>query len=111
MINLFKRKNIREEEEEKKKIEEEANADAQPTHAPPKVKKSPGELRLKKEIGELDLPAHAEITFPDPNNIMKFHLKVDLTKEECLWKGATYHFTIAVSANYPHEAPKCHCDT
>jgi len=30
MINLFKRKNIREEEEEKKKIEEEANTDGQP---------------------------------------------------------------------------------
>ncbi len=62
--------------------------------APPKVKKSPGEIRLKKEIGELDLPSHAEISFPDPNNIMKFNLKVNLAKEECLWKGATYHFTI-----------------
>jgi len=32
---------------------------------PQKTKKSPGELRLKKEIAELDLPNHAEISFPD----------------------------------------------
>lgn len=76
-----------------------------------KVKKSPGELRLKKEIGELDLPSHAEINFPDPNNIMKFELFVDLTKEDCLWKGGKYKFTITVPPNYPHDAPKCHCET
>lgn len=76
-----------------------------------KVKKTPGELRLQKEIGELDLPSHAEINFPEQGNIMKFELFVDLTKEECLWKGAKYKFTITVPANYPHEPPKCHCDT
>jgi ubiquitin-conjugating enzyme E2 M len=42
---------------------------------------------------------------------MKFNLKVDLTKEECLWKGATYHFTVTVPNNYPHDPPKVHCDT
>jgi ubiquitin-conjugating enzyme E2 M len=68
-------------------------------------------LRLKKEIAELDLPAHAEIKFPDENNIMKFELFVDLTKEECLWKGARYKFTIVVPPNYSHEPPKCHCET
>lgn len=76
-----------------------------------KVKKSPGELRLKKEVGELDLPGHAEINFPDPNNIMKFELFVDLTKEDCLWKGGKYKFTVTVPPNYPHDAPKCHCET
>lgn len=42
---------------------------------------------------------------------MKFELFVDLTKEECLWKGAKYKFTVTVAANYPHEPPKCHCET
>jgi ubiquitin-conjugating enzyme E2 M len=78
---------------------------------PVKTKKSPGELRLRKEITELDLPNHAEIRFPDDNNIMVSELYVDLTKEECLWKGAKYRFTINVPPNYPHDPPKCHCDT
>ena len=28
-----------------------------------------------------------------------------------MWKGGKYKFTVSVSASYPHEAPKCHCDT
>lgn len=66
---------------------------------------------MQKEVGELDLPSHAEVNFPDPNNIMKFELFVDLSKEECLWKGARYKFTVTVPNNYPHDAPKCHCET
>lgn len=74
-------------------------------------KKAPGELRLKKELGELDLPSHAKVVFPDDNNIMNFEVTIDLAKEECLWKGATYKFTVAVPPNYPHEPPRCHCET
>lgn len=112
MINLFKKKNQRTEEEEKLKQEQEAQAqDGQPT-AVVRVKKSPGELRLKKEIGELDLPRHAEIHFPDQNNIMKFELFVNLADEQSsLWSGGKYKFTVNVSNGYPHEAPKCHCET
>ena len=43
--------------------------------------------------------------------IMKFEVMVDLAKEECLWKGAKYKFSVFVSANYPHEPPKCQCET
>jgi ubiquitin-conjugating enzyme E2 M len=62
-------------------------------------------------VTELDLPAHAEIHFPEEANIMKFEVFVDLTREECLWKGAKYKFTVIVPPNYPHEPPKCHCET
>ena len=76
-----------------------------------KKKKSPGELRLQKEIQELDIPSHAVVNFPPDGSIMKFTLIVDLTGVECIWKGGRYQFTINVSPNYPHEAPKCLCDT
>ncbi len=105
MLKLFGKKTERDKEEEKKQEEDVTQTTG------PKIKKSPGELRLKKEVTELDLPAHAEIRFPDDSNIMQFEVYVDLTKEECLWKGAKYKFTVNVSPNYPHEAPKCHCDT
>ena len=42
---------------------------------------------------------------------MKFEVFVDLTKEACYWKGGKYKFTITVPPTYPHDAPKCHCDT
>ena len=106
MLNIMKQKNQRE-EEEKKKIEEEEKA----TGVIVGKKKAPGEIRLKKEILELDLPTHAKVLFPDETNIMKFEVKVDLTREDCLWKGANYKFTVNVPHNYPHEPPKCHCDT
>lgn len=82
MLKLFNRKNDRDKEEEKKE-----EAIAQVTGVAPlgKNKKSPGELRLKKEIAELDLPSHAQVHFPDETNIMRFELVVDLTKEQCLW--------------------------
>ena len=84
--------------------EEEKNADGTVVK-----KQVPAEIRLKKELGELDLPKHAKVNFPDPNTIMQFEVTIDLSKEECLWKGATYTFTITIGHNYPHEAPKAHC--
>lgn len=107
MLKLFNRKTERDKEEEKKEEE----VAAQTGQVPLKSKKSPGELRLKKEIAELDLPSHAQVHFPDDTNIMKFEVLVDLTKEQCLWKGAKYKFTVTVPPNYPHDPPKCHCET
>jgi ubiquitin-conjugating enzyme E2 M len=106
MLKLFNRKTERDQEEDKKQEESLVNGTATIVK-----KKSPGELRLKKEVAELDLPVHAEVRFPDDTNIMFFEVMVDLTKEECLWKGAKYKFTVTVSPNYPHEPPKCHCET
>jgi ubiquitin-conjugating enzyme E2 M len=108
MLSILKKKNVR--EEEIKKQEEEKVEGGLP---PPIIgkKKVAAEIRLKKEITELDLPSHAQVNFPDENNIMSFELFVDLTKEECLWKGAKYKFTVLVSTGYPHDAPKCHCET
>jgi len=62
-------------------------------------------------MGEIDLPKHAEMKFPDETNIMKFEVMVDLSKEDCNWKGAKYKFSVTVPHNYPYEPPKCHCDT
>lgn len=50
MLKLFDRKTNRDKEEEKKQEETKEGG------GPPRTKKSPGELRLKKEVAELDLP-------------------------------------------------------
>ena len=62
------------------KVEEGGTGDAQPAQTVVK-KKTAGEIRLRKDLGELDLPLHATTNFPDPNNVMKFEVFVDLSKE------------------------------
>ena len=53
-------------------------------------KTTAAEIRLRKEFAEIDLPAHAKVT-PDPDgDITKFGVTIDLSKEDCLWKGGTY---------------------
>ena len=42
---------------------------------------------------------------------MKFDVIIDLTDEECYWKGGKYKFSVVVPLTYPYEAPKPHCDT
>ena len=63
------------------------------------------------EIPEIDLPDHAKVHFPDLKNILEFKVQIDLTKEDCLWKGGIYDFTVTIPKTYPHSAPKAHCDT
>ena len=63
------------------------------------------------DLGDIDLPPNAKLYQPDPNNFMVYNVDIDLTREECYWKGGKYRFTITIPNNYPHEAPKCHCDT
>ena len=75
------------------------------------AKTSPAEIRLRKEFAEIDLPNHCKV-HPDPGgDITKFGVSVDLTKEDCLWKGGKYEFRITIPYAYPHEAPLVHCDT
>ena len=105
MLKIMKKQNERELEEENKKDPEEVKS-------LPKVKQSMGELRLRKDIQELDLPNHSVVKFPDEKNIMTLEVYVDLTKEDgSYWKGGKYKFTVVVPPTYPHDPPKCHCDT
>mmetsp|Transcript_10411 Transcript_10411/g.32024 ORF Transcript_10411/g.32024 Transcript_10411/m.32024 type:complete len:198 (+) Transcript_10411:376-969(+) len=74
-----------------------------------KKRKTPGEIRIQKDIAELDGGDVATIKFPNANDLTKFNVIV--TPDTGFWKGATYHFTFTIPAMYPHEPPKVHCDT
>ena len=74
-----------------------------------KKRKTPGEIRIQKDIAELDGGDVATIKFPNPNDLTKFNVVV--TPDTGFWKGATYHFTFTVPPLYPHEPPKVHCET
>jgi len=75
-----------------------------------KVKqRTPGEIRIQKDIAELEVGDVAEIKFPSPNDLTKF--EVTVTPDSGYWKGATYKFTFNIPEGYPHDPPKVMCAT
>ncbi|WJZ83735.1 hypothetical protein VitviT2T_003391 [Vitis vinifera] len=98
MIKLFKVK------EKQREIAENANGKA------PVKKQSAGELRLHKDISELNLPKTCCISFPNgKDDLMSF--EVTIRPDEGYYLGGTFVFSFQVSPIYPHEAPKVKCKT
>ncbi|KAF4710904.1 NEDD8-conjugating enzyme Ubc12 [Perkinsus olseni] len=50
-----------------------------------KPKQQPGEIRLQKELDELELPSQCRIEFPNSNNLM--HFFITISPDEGFWKG------------------------
>lgn len=73
------------------------------------VKKSAGQIRIQKDVAELDAPSYVDVAFPDPDNLMVMSLSI--SPEEGYYNGGKFDFTITVPADYPHSPPKVHCDT
>lgn len=72
-------------------------------------KRTAGEIRIQKDIAELDAGNAATVDFPSANDLTKFNVSV--TPDTGFWKGATYKFTFVIPAHYPHEPPKVTCNT
>jgi len=76
----------------------------------PVKKQSAGELRLHKDISELNLPKTTGISFPNgKDDLMNF--EVTIRPDEGYYVGGSFIFTFIVSPIYPHEAPKVKCKT
>eukprot|EP00598_Pedospumella_elongata_P002152 CAMPEP_0184968032 /NCGR_PEP_ID=MMETSP1098-20130426/1207_1 /TAXON_ID=89044 /ORGANISM="Spumella elongata, Strain CCAP 955/1" /LENGTH=220 /DNA_ID=CAMNT_0027489583 /DNA_START=77 /DNA_END=739 /DNA_ORIENTATION=- len=72
-------------------------------------KRTPGEIRIQKDIAELDGGSVAQVDFPNPNDLTNF--TVTVSPDSGFWSGAKYVFTVAIPALYPHEPPKVTCRT
>ncbi len=101
MIKIFGPKASKREEEEKKNSGEATGG----------RRRTAGEIRLQKEISELDLPSNTAIDFPHENDIMNFDITLRVDDRTSLWHGASYHFTFSVPGGYPHDPPRVHCNT
>ncbi|CAM8935374.1 hypothetical protein QQ045_013132 [Rhodiola kirilowii] len=98
MIKLFKVK------EQQREIAENAKGSA------PVKKQSAGELRLQKDMSELNLPKTCNLSFPNgKDDLMNF--EVTIQPDEGFYTGGMFTFTIQVPSIYPHEAPKVKCKT
>jgi len=74
-----------------------------------KKKRTPGEIRIQKDIADLDGGNVANIDFPNPNDLTSFG--VSITPDSGFWKNATYNFKFDIPDHYPHTPPKVHCET
>ncbi|KAG2244458.1 hypothetical protein Bca52824_093683 [Brassica carinata] len=73
-------------------------------------KQSAGELRLHKDISELNLPSSCKISFPNgKDDLMNF--EVSIKPDDGYYHNGKFAFTFQVSPVYPHEAPKVKCKT
>ncbi|KAK2994787.1 hypothetical protein RJ640_021019 [Escallonia rubra] len=98
MIKLFKVK------EKQRELAENSNG------KPPVKKQSAGELRLHRDISELNLPKTCSISFPNgKDDLMNF--EVTIRPDEGYYNGGIFVFTFQISPIYPHEAPKVKCKT
>lgn len=72
-------------------------------------RRTAGEIRIQKDIAELDAGEAAKVEFPNANDLTKFNVSV--TPDSGFWSGATYKFTFLIPSHYPHEPPKVTCET
>jgi len=72
-------------------------------------KVSAAQLRVTKDINELDLPSTCKTEFEDPDNLLNF--KLIICPDQGFYRGGKFVFKFNVSNNYPHEPPKVKCET
>jgi len=72
-----------------------------------KPKTSAAQIRVQKDLTELDLPSTMKTEFPDANDLLHFNLTIQ--PDEGMYKTGSFPFTFSISPNYPHEPPKVKC--
>ncbi|KAF0298846.1 NEDD8-conjugating enzyme Ubc12 [Amphibalanus amphitrite] len=70
---------------------------------------SAAQLRITKDINELNLPKTCQTEFPDPDDLLNF--KLIICPDEGYYRGGRFVFSFKVGSSYPHEPPKVKCDT
>merc|ERR1739847_156478 len=79
----------------------------QPNHG--KKRATAAQIRITKDINELELPKTCKTVFPDPDDLLNFRLVI--SPDEGFYRGGKFVFTFKINPNYPHEPPKVKCAT
>ncbi|ORY72423.1 E2 ubiquitin-conjugating enzyme [Leucosporidium creatinivorum] len=72
-----------------------------------KPKTSAAQIRVQKDLTELDLPSTMKTNFPNPEDLLNFELTI--TPDDGMYKGGEFLFTFTINSNYPHDPPKVKC--
>lgn len=68
---------------------------------------SAAQLRLQKDITELDIPRGISLDFPDPSDLFNFGLTIK--PQEGYYKGGQFKFHVEINNNFPIDPPKIRC--
>ena len=94
MLNLFSLKPTRENEGQ--------------TQSGNKKRATAAQLRITKDINELELPKTCKTEFPDPDDLLKFKLMI--FPDEGFYRGGKFTFQFKIGTNYPYDPPKVKCE-
>jgi len=72
-----------------------------------KPKTSAAQIRVQKDLTELDLPATMKTDFADAADLLNFTLTI--TPDEGMYTGGAFKFSFNINTNYPHDPPKVKC--
>merc|ERR1712156_23777 len=70
---------------------------------------SAAQLRITKDINELELPKTCRTEFPDPDDLLNFRLII--APDEGFYRNGRFSFNFEIGPSYPHEPPKVKCVT
>ncbi len=76
-------------------------------HGHGKKKATAAQLRITKDINELELPKTCNTEFPDPDDLLNFRLII--SPDEGFYRYGRFTFNFKIGPNYPHEPPKVKC--
>jgi len=74
----------------------------------PKSKVSAAQLRIAKDINDLDMPPTCQTAF-EPDDLLNF--KLQICPDQGYYQGGRFIFKFKVPQIYPHEPPKVKCET
>lgn len=67
------------------------------------------QLRLQKDLADLQLPKTCQTHFADPDDLLNF--KLTIQPDEGFYRNGKFTFSFKVGHSYPHDAPKVKCET
>ncbi|THH06728.1 hypothetical protein EW145_g3886 [Phellinidium pouzarii] len=71
------------------------------------LKLTAAQLRVQKDVSELEEYATMKPIWENKENMLEF--KLQITPDEGMYKGGVYNFVFNITDAYPHEAPKVKC--
>lgn len=72
-------------------------------------KSSAAQLRVQKDIAELNLPKTCKTDFPNPDDLLNF--KIIIMPDEGFYRNGRFVFNFQIGQGYPHDPPKVKCET
>lgn len=65
------------------------------------------EIRIQKDLSELDMPPGTCMVFPDPDSLFSFYLSIK--PQDGFYKGGQFWFVFRMRETYPYDPPKVFC--